>query len=327
LRRFSLPTAILFLIGALFIAGAYGWVSPVLSQEGTPTPTATPSASPGPTPTAALAPAEEDTCLHCHLTGGVHTTWLPTFRWLAFGVAAGLFAFGIYRMGSLWRLRRVWEPINHRIMAWLEVRYQIQEPLEKFLRKPVPKYATRWMYCFGGITFLFLVIQAITGVMLAFYYKPSPDQAYESILFIMNEVPFGKIVRSIHFWAANGTIVMCFVHMFRVFITRAYRPPRELNWVAGAFLLVMALAFSFTGYLLPWDQRAYWATTVGTEIAAAIPIIGEGAMLFLRGGWDVTANTLSRFYSFHVLVMPAAGGLLLLLHFLMIRRQGISKPL
>jgi len=163
--------------------------------------------------------------------------------------------------------------------------------------------------------------------MLAFYYKPTPTEAYASIQFIESEVLLGSAVRMIHHWSANGMIVMACAHMLRVFITGAFKPPRELNWVSGVILLVMTLAFGFTGYLLPWDQRAYWATTVGTEIAGSIPVIGQLAFIFLRAGWNITSLTLSRFFGLHVLILPLITVGTMLMHFLMVRKQGIMKPL
>ncbi|MCK4727105.1 MAG: cytochrome b N-terminal domain-containing protein, partial [Anaerolineales bacterium] len=197
----------------------------------------------------------------------------------------------------------------------------------KILNKPVPKYALRWWYCLGGITAFLFVVQGLTGIMLAFYYKPTPDAAYASIQFIESQVRFGASIRMVHHWAANGMIVLCIAHMLRVFIMGAFKPPRELNWVSGALLLTLTLAFGFTGYLLPWDQRAFWATTVGSEIAGGIPVIGSLALIFLRVGWSVTELTLSRFYALHILALPLATVGLMLLHFLMVRKQGIAKPL
>ena len=138
---------------------------------------------------------------------------------------------------------------------------------------------------------------------------------------------FGASIRAIHHWAANGMIVMVIAHMLRVFIMGVYKPPRELNWVNGVLLFIMTLAFGFTGYLLPWDQRAFWATTVGSEIAGSIPIIGEIAMIFLRVGWAVTDLTLGRFYALHVIILPVLTIAFMGLHFLMVRRQGIAQPL
>ncbi len=269
----------------------------------------------------------QDTCQHCHLAGSIENMWTPAWRWLVFSVMGAAFVYGSYRMGSAWRTRKPWKPLSARAVDWIDERFQIVEPIRKMLKKPVPIFATRWMYCLGGITFMLLVIQGITGVLLAFYYKPSPEEAYASIQFIENEVRFGAAIRAIHHWSANGTIIMVVTHLLRVFITGAFKPPRELNWITGVVLFVLTLAFGFTGYLLPWDQRAYWATTVGTGIAGGIPQIGELALVFLRGGWDVTAVTLSRFYALHVLVLPAIIINLLASHFWMIRRQGIARPL
>jgi quinol-cytochrome oxidoreductase complex cytochrome b subunit len=237
-----------------------------------------------------------------------------------------IFLVGMVRSASVWRTRQPWRPFQ-RVAAWVDERYQIRAPLEKALSKPVPTHALRWFYCLGGITAFLFVLQAATGIMLAFYYKPTPDAAYASIQYIESEVRFGAAVRAIHHWSANGMIVMCLAHMARVFITGAYKAPRELNWVGGMLLLIGTLAFGFTGYLLPWDQRAYWATTVGTEIAGGVPDFGEIALLVLRAGWTVTDLTLSRFYAAHVLVLPVAVLALMGLHFLMIRRQGIAEPL
>jgi quinol-cytochrome oxidoreductase complex cytochrome b subunit len=223
--------------------------------------------------------------------------------------------------------RTPWKPLTIRATEWVDERYNVSEPLKKVLSKPVPTYAMRWWYCLGGITAFLFAVQATTGIMLAFYYKPTPETAYASIQFIENEVRFGAAIRAIHSWAANGMIVACIAHMLRVFIMGAFKAPRELNWVSGVFLFIMTLAFGFTGYLLPWDQRAFWATTVGTEIAAAIPVIGDLALVFLRVGWDVSAETLSRFYGLHVIVLPITVLASMGAHFLMVRRLGIAKPL
>lgn len=270
---------------------------------------------------------EQDTCQHCHLAGSIEDLWTPAWRWLVFSVMGVAFVYGSFRMGSAWRTRKPWKSLSARAVDWIDERLQIIEPLRKMLAKPVPIFATRWMYCLGGITFMLLVVQGITGVLLAMYYKPTPEEAYASIQFIENEVRFGAAIRAIHHWSANGTIIMVVAHLLRVFITGAFKPPRELNWVTGVILFIITLAFGFTGYLLPWDQRAYWATTVGTEIAGGVPQIGDLALVFLRGGWDVTAITLSRFYALHILVLPAIIIILLAGHFWMIRRQGIARPL
>lgn len=276
---------------------------------------------------ASLAPPEKDLCLHCHISGEDKSLWTPFIRWSVFSGVGLVFAYGFYRSTNTWRTRAPWKPIPKRAADWVDERYEISEPITKVLNKPVPKYALRWWYCLGGITAFLFLVQGATGIMLAFYYNPTPEAAYASIQFIETQVRFGAAVRMIHHWAANGMIVMCIAHMLRVFIMGAYKRPRELNWVSGVVLLGLTLLFGFTGYLLPWDQRAYWATTVGTEIAGSIPGIGNLALVFLRVGWDVGALTLSRFYSLHVLVAPLATMIFMFSHFLMVRRQGIARPL
>jgi quinol-cytochrome oxidoreductase complex cytochrome b subunit len=253
--------------------------------------------------------------------------WTPLGRWILFGGLGLVFAYGVYRSASTWTTRSPWKPLSNRAVDWVDDRYQIAQPLQKILKKPVPRYAQRWFYCLGGITAFLFVVQGVTGILLAFYYKPTPDAAYASIQYIENQVYFGSSIRAIHHWCANGMIVICVAHMLRVFIMGAYKRPRELNWVSGVLLLILTLVFGFTGYLLPWDQRAFWATTVGSEIAGAIPAIGNLALVYLRVGWNVTGETLSRFYSLHVIVVPLATVAFMGAHFLMIRRQGVAKPL
>ncbi len=273
-------------------------------------------------PTPALDP-----CLHCHIIGENKGIWTPLARWSLFGGMGLVFVLGVYRSASAWKTRAPWKPLSKRSAQWVDERYQISEPLSKILNKPVPKFALRWWYCLGGITAFLFVTQGITGIMLAFYYQPTPETAYASIQFIETQVSFGAAIRAIHHWSANGMIIMATAHMLRVFIMGAYKPPRELNWVSGVLLLILTLAFGFTGYLLPWDQRAFWATTVGSEIAGSIPVIGDLALVFLRVGWDVSASTLSRFYALHVIAIPLITLALMFAHFMMIRRQGIARPL
>lgn len=272
-------------------------------------------------------PAEKDPCLHCHINGEDKGLWTASSRWMIFGTFGLIFVFGVYRSASVWRTRSHWKPLTLRTAEWIDERYQISEPLSKALSKPVPKFALRWWYCLGGVTAFLFFLQAATGIMLAFYYNPTPELAYSSIQFIETQVRFGAAVRAIHHWAANGMIVMCIAHMLRVFIMGSYKAPRELHWVSGVILLIVTLAFGFTGYLLPWDQRAFWATTVGSEIAGSIPVVGDLALVFLRVGWDVTGLTLSRFYALHIILLPIFTLAFMLAHFLMIRRLGIAKPM
>jgi hypothetical protein len=318
-RRWFLFASIMMLVGAFFLV-AFRKAQmpeelPVMARE-----------------VEVVAPVEtveaaRDPCLHCHVSGENTNLWTPLARWAVFGTAAIVFAFGLVKSSSVWRTGKRWEPLTSRMAEWVDERYEVRAPLREVLDKPVPATALRWWYCLGGLTAALFGVQAVTGIMLAFYYKPTPEAAYASIQYIENQVYFGAGIRTIHHWAANGMIVMCVAHMARVFIMGAYRRPRELNWMSGVILLLITLGFGFTGYLLPWDQRAFWATTVGTEIAGSIPVIGDLALVFLRVGWDVTAQTLSRFYALHVIILPVATLGLMGAHFLMVRRQGIAQPL
>jgi quinol-cytochrome oxidoreductase complex cytochrome b subunit len=213
-----------------------------------------------------------------------------------------------------------------RVFTWFDRRYRLRGPLEYQLNKRIPPHLN-WTNCFGGITFICFGVQVITGILLAFYYKPTLAEAYPSVLRIMETVPFGAFVRGLHAWTANVMILMAIIHMVKVFWINAYRPPREFTWVSGVFLFFVTITFGFSGYLLPMNQLSYWATTVGTEIAGAFPVVGPYAQSFLVGGAKIGAETLTRFYALHVLVLPAAILVLLVGHFSMIRRQGISQPL
>ncbi|MBE0429232.1 MAG: cytochrome b N-terminal domain-containing protein [Thermoleophilia bacterium] len=209
---------------------------------------------------------------------------------------------------------------------FFDERFEMRRVLREFADHNVPDHVN-WLYCFGGITFLCFLIQAFTGILLAFYYQPTMDDAYSSVLFIMEEVPYGAIVRSLHAWTANIMIIMVIIHMLRVFFHGAYRPPREMNWLTGVLLFFMTITFGFSGYLLPMNQLAYWATKVGTEIAGAMPFVGSYVQVFLMGGERISDATLTRFYTIHVIILPVVLSLFLVLHFVMIRKQGISEPL
>jgi quinol-cytochrome oxidoreductase complex cytochrome b subunit len=212
-------------------------------------------------------------------------------------------------------------------LAWIIHRLGLVDTMEDQYNRIVPRHATNYVYCFGGIAFVLFVILAITGILLAVYYQPTPDEAYSSVLKISTQVQFGWWVRSIHKWAAGGMVLLVLLHTLRVFFTGAYKAPRELNWLTGVLLLVITMGFGFTGYLLPWDQKAYWATKVGTDIAGSVPLLGHFLLVSLRGGEQISAATLGRFYDLHVLVLPAIIIILLLGHFWMIRRHGISGRL
>jgi len=212
-------------------------------------------------------------------------------------------------------------------IAWVNNRAGTEELVEDQFNRIVPIHATNYMYCFGGIAFLLFIILSVTGVLLAVYYQPTPDNAYQSVLNISTHVEFGWWIRSIHKWAASGMVLLVFIHMLRVFFTGAYKRPRELNWLTGVALFATTMGFGFTGYLLPWDQKAYWATRVGTDIAGSVPFFGHFLLVSLRGGETISAATLGRFYDLHVLVLPAVIILLLGGHIWMIRRHGISGRL
>jgi quinol-cytochrome oxidoreductase complex cytochrome b subunit len=208
--------------------------------------------------------------------------------------------------------------------SWIEQRTGARALVGALLHVRIPAEA-RTLY-FGGIALFLFGIQVATGTLLALYYKPTPDAAYDSVLFMMSDVNFGWLIRSIHHWAANLMILFVILHLLRVFFQAAYKYPRELTWVVGIGLLGITLVFGFTGYLLPWDQRAYWATVVGTEIAGSVPVIGDQLLQLLRGGVDVTEATLSRFFGLHVLVMPLALAGLLLVHLTLVHQLGLANP-
>jgi cytochrome b6 len=170
-------------------------------------------------------------------------------------------------------------------------------------------------------------VQVASGVLLLLYYRPAPESAFESVRFIVAHVPFGWLIRSVHAWAANLMVAAAFGHLASVFFMKAYRPPRELTWMTGCVLLGLTLAFGFSGYLLPWNELAFFATKVGTDIAGAAPLVGHPLRLVLRGGEEVTGATLTRFFGFHVALLPLATTLLLLVHLVLVQVHGISEPL
>ena len=183
-----------------------------------------------------------------------------------------------------------------------------------------------WPHVFGSAALFLFLMQACTGVLLAVYYVPSPTAAYQSTAYINGQLPLGSLVRGLHHWGASAMLVIVFVHMLQVFFWGAYKRPRQIIWVIGVFLLLATLALSFTGYLLPWDQKAYWATVVGTRIAGSLPVIGRDITTVIRGGETVGALTLTRFFGLHVLMLPALLIGLMVFHISQVRRQGITAP-
>jgi menaquinol-cytochrome c reductase cytochrome b subunit len=208
---------------------------------------------------------------------------------------------------------------------WLEERSGLVGALRYFLFRKVPA-ETNWFHTLGSATLTAFLVQTVTGVILAMYYKPDPESAYDSIEYITNDLTLGWLVRGMHRWGASVFIILLFLHMGRVFLFGAYKYPRELNWLIGVLLLAMAMGEGFTGYLLPWDQTAYWATVVGININATAPIAGPFLADFLRGGTEIGNDTLSRFYALHMLVIPGGLFALIGLHLYLVIRLGVTPP-
>jgi cytochrome b6 len=212
------------------------------------------------------------------------------------------------------------------IPSWLEERLPLT-PVREFLgKKEVPLFHGTVWYYMGGISLFLFAVQVITGILLLLYYQPGEATAYESVQFIVGQVQFGWLVRELHSWSANLFILFVFLHMFTVFFTRAYRKPRELTWMSGMVLLVLGLAFGFSGYLLPWNELSYFATRVGSDVAGSVPLVGHFLLRLLRAGDDVSGATLTRFYGIHAAVLPAIFTLVLALHLALIQIQGMSVP-
>jgi cytochrome b6 len=183
-------------------------------------------------------------------------------------------------------------------------------------------------FCLGGLSFFLFLGLTVTGVLLMFYYVPSVERAYQDMLALETDVRFGLLMRNMHRWMAHGMVLTVLLHMMRVFYTGAYKPPREFNWVVGVILLVLTLLLSFTGYLLPWDELAFWAITVGTDMVGSAPILGEPNRFVLIGGYEVGENALIRFYTLHVIGLPLLAALFMTVHFWRIRRDGgLARPL
>jgi quinol-cytochrome oxidoreductase complex cytochrome b subunit len=210
---------------------------------------------------------------------------------------------------------------------WINERIELDGLVEFMGKKYVPVHSHSIWYYFGGVSLFLFIIQVVTGILLLLYYKGGEALAFESIQFIMSKVQFGWLIRSIHSWTANLFILTAMIHMFSVYFGKAYRKPREITWVTGMLMFFLALGFGFSGYLLPWNELAFFATKVGTDIAGAVPVVGKPIMEFLRGGEDVTGATLSRFFGFHVAVLPGLFTVLLGIHLLLVQRQGMSEPL
>jgi cytochrome b6 len=220
-------------------------------------------------------------------------------------------------------MKSVWK----NIYSWIDKRVELDDLVHFMGKKYVPIHRHSVWYYFGGVSLFLFIIQVITGILLLLYYKGGEGLAFESIHFIMSKVAFGWLIRSIHSWTANLFILAAMIHMFSVFFEKSYRKPREITWLTGMLMFFLALAFGFSGYLLPWNELAFFATKVGTDIVGVVPIIGKPIMLFLRGGEGVTGATLSRFFGFHIAVFPGIFTILLGIHLILVQRQGMSEPL
>jgi menaquinol-cytochrome c reductase cytochrome b subunit len=219
------------------------------------------------------------------------------------------------------------------VVQWLDERYPFTKTVDEAMYQRVPNFANAFYYCFGGMVFVLIVLQLLTGILLSLYYVPdasgNPAAAYTSVNFIQNSVYLGWLIRGVHFWGANILIIMVLLHMSRVYWTGSYRAPRELNWIVGVIMLLCIIFLSLTGYLLPWDTKAYFATEVTIKIAGSPPpaILGSFIKEILQGGAVVGPPTLQRFFTIHVFLLPAIIVVLMYVHFRFIRAHGIAEPL
>lgn len=209
-----------------------------------------------------------------------------------------------------------------KLNQWLDERTSWKKVWEVIFLRKIPKI--NWFYTLGSASLFVAINQAITGILLTIYYVPTPDHAYDSVQYITTQVPLGWLIRGLHHWGASAMVVLVVLHMVRVILFGAYKYPREVTWFTGVFLLLVVVGFGFTGYLLPWDQKAYWATTVGTRIAAAPPLIGDYILRIIRGGNEISAVTLVRFFGTHVWVLPSLLFLFIGIHLYLVIRNGIS---
>ncbi len=208
---------------------------------------------------------------------------------------------------------------------WLDLRLGWWGFVRKNLDEPMPP-GVGWWQTLGNLLLTLLVFQFVTGIALAMFYSPGPTTAYDSVKYLTYQVPLGSFVRGVHLWGATMIVIVTVLHILRVFFFGSYKKPRELTWLVGSFIFLIMLGFSFTGYLLPWDQKAYWATVVGTRIANTVPFVGHAMMVLIRGGEEVGSLTLSRFYAIHIMLLPAALIALTALHLYLVRRLHIAGP-
>jgi cytochrome b6 len=212
------------------------------------------------------------------------------------------------------------------VYDWFQERLEIQAIADDITSKYVPPHVNIF-YCLGGITLTCFIVQVATGFAMTFYYRPTVTEAFASVEYIMTQVNFGWLIRSVHRWSASMMVLNMILHVCRVYLTGGFKKPRELTWVTGVALASVTVSFGVTGYSLPWDQVGYWACKIVTGVPDAVPVVGGLLVQVLRGGVSVGQSTLTRFYSAHTFVLPVVAAVLMLTHFVMIRKQGISGPL
>jgi quinol-cytochrome oxidoreductase complex cytochrome b subunit len=218
-----------------------------------------------------------------------------------------------------------------KLQNWLTQRFpfdreRVSGTMEKiFLKEPIPKHMKNWYYALGATPLVLFIFMVVSGILLTFYYIPSPDKAYESVRYITEVVPMGFWIRGLHRWASNLMVIALMLHMVRVFFTRGYRKPREVNWIVGILMLGVTLTLCFTGYSMVYNQLSYWAATVGTNMLKEIPLAGTVILSFFRGGEEVTSNTLTRFFNLHIGFLPTILFLLIIIHIVFIRMHGVAK--
>jgi cytochrome b6 len=215
---------------------------------------------------------------------------------------------------------------SFRVRKWFFERLPIDQILSSLSSKEVPRHRHTIWYYFGGLTLFFFCVQLVTGILLTVYYQPAPEHAYESVRVIVNDTPHGWLVRSLHAWSAHLMVAMLLIHMFSVFLMKAYRKPRELMWLSGVTLLLLVLGFGFTGYLLPWDTKAYFATLIGTEVPKSVPLLGAWGVSLVKGAEYVGEETLTRMYSLHITILPLISVLVITFHILYNQYSGVSVP-
>ncbi len=216
--------------------------------------------------------------------------------------------------------------MSESVTGWLRSRFPVdQEALTAIGSEPIPGHLRRWWWCIGGTPAYLFLVQVVSGILLTFYYVPSPEFAYDSIIAINEEIRFGGYLRSVHKWSSHLMIITLMLHMLRVFFTGGYRVPRELNWMVGCGLLLLTLGAGFTGYSLVWEQLSYWGATVAANILSAIPVLGDQLASFLRGGDTVGQNMLTRLFVLHIGAIPTLMIGCVAIHIYLVRAHGVSQ--